>query len=512
MSTPALALIGIEKSFGPIQANRGISARFARGSIHGVIGENGAGKSTLMSIAYGLQRPDAGTIEVDGRPVEITRPEVAITLGIAMVHQHFMLVDRFTVLENIVLGTEGAAGLAKTMAKARDRLGAIARDYGLELPTDIRVRDLSVGERQAVEILKALYRDARILILDEPTSVLDAAQAQRLFAILRTLREDGRTVIFVSHKLREIENLTDRVTVLRQGRVVGEFATTDTDSGALAELMVGRPIELGRLGPPCLPGAALLQVRGLTVRDARGSLRVNGVDLELRSGEVVAVAGVAGNGQSELLLALAGMLPIESGEIRWRGRALQRRDWTPMSVRQRGIAHIPIDSRHAGLVSAFTVADNAILGYHRRPPTARHGRLDHARIRQDCAALIAEFDVRPASPDAEAATLSGGNQQKLLIGREIGHDPDLLLIGEPTQGVDIGAVAAIQARLAEMRRRGKTVLLVTSDIDQMQALADRILVMSAGKIVGEIGPDDAMRGELALLMGGLAATDRNARA
>ncbi|HLG89962.1 MAG TPA: ABC transporter ATP-binding protein [Alphaproteobacteria bacterium] len=510
MTPPALELIGIEKSFGSIHANRGVSIAFERGSIHGVIGENGAGKSTLMSIAYGLLRPDSGTIKRDGRAVEITGPEVAIAMGIAMVHQHFMLVDRLTVLENVVLGTEAVAGLSRTMTRARDRLDAIARDYGLSLRCDVRVRDLPVAERQAVEILKALYRDSRILILDEPTSVLDAAQAERLFAILRKLRDDGRTAIFVSHKLAEIKALTDRVTVLRQGRVVAESATANAESKALAMLMVGRPVELGRIGPPSRAGAPMLEVRDLRVHDARGVCRVDGIDLVLRSGEVVAVAGVAGSGQSELLLALAGMLPIESGRIRWRSQPVRPADWTPSSIRRRGIAHVPIDPRRAGLVAEFTAADNAILGYHRDPPAARHGWLDYQRIHQDCSALMAEFDVRPACPDAKVATLSGGNQQKLLIGREITRDPDLLLIGEPTQGVDIGAVASIRARLAAMRSRGKAVLLITSDIEQMQALADRILVMSAGRIIGEIGPEDSADEKLGMLMGGIAGTDRAA--
>ena len=510
MTPPALELIDIEKSFGPIRANRGISIAFARGSIHGVIGENGAGKSTLMSIAYGLLKPDSGTIRVDGRAVAISGPDVAITMGIAMVHQHFMLVDRFTMIENIILGTEPSGSLTRIMEKARDRLSAIAREYGLALPPDIRVRDLSVGERQTVEILKALYRDARILILDEPTSVLDGAQTERLFAILRKLRNDSRTVIFVSHKLREIETLTDRVTVLRQGKVAGESATADTTSSALATLMIGRSVELGRIGPPSRPGVALFQVRGLKVRDARGVLRVDDIDLELKAGEVVAIAGVAGNGQSELLHALAGMLPIESGEILWRGAPVPRRNWNASSIRRRGIAHVPIDPRATGLVAQFTTADNAILGYHDLAPAARCGWLDYDRIRHDCRALMTEFDVRPASPDAAVATLSGGNQQKLLIGREIARDPDLLLIGEPTQGVDIGAVASIQARLADMRRRGKAVLLVTSDIEQMQALADRILVMSAGRIIGEVGPEDGADEKLGLLMGGVGSGELRA--
>lgn len=502
-AAPALELIGIEKSFGPIRANRGITIAFAPGSIHGIVGENGAGKSTLMSIAYGMQKPDAGQIKVDGRPVEMTGPDVAIAAGIAMVHQHFMLVDRFTVLENVLLGTEPTAGLGQAIAKVRLQLAALARDHGLALPADTRIRDLSIGERQGVEILKALYRDARILILDEPTSVLNAQQAERLFAILKALRDGGRTVIFITHKLSEIMALSDRVTVLRHGEVVGDVATADTDQDRLAGMMVGGKVELGRIGRPVRPGAVLLEGRGLTVRDRRGVRRVDGVDLTLHAGEVVAVAAVAGNGQSELLQALAGILPLESGQILWRGRLLDRRDRRPTMLRKLGIAHVPEDPRRFGLVADFSAAESAILGYHDQPPAARRLRLDHRKITEACREKMMAFDVRPPLPQVRTGSLSGGNQQKLLLAREIERDPDLLLIGEPTQGVDIGAVAAIQARLADLRNRGKAVLLITSDLDQMRALADRILVMSAGRIVGELDPDSATGTRLGLLMGGV---------
>ncbi len=501
---PALELDGIEKSFGAVHANRGISIRFARGSIHGVVGENGAGKSTLMSIIYGLQRADAGTILVDGRPVVMERPSTAIAHGIAMVHQHFMLVDRFTVLENLLLGTESALRMDKALAQARRKLAELGETYGIRLPPDARIRDLSVGERQAVEILKALFRDARILILDEPTSVLTHEQAERLFAILRTLRDDGRTVIFVSHKLGEVMALTDRVTVLRQGRVVGETATADTDPDALATMIIGGTVDLGRIGGPAAPGDTLLSVHALRVRDRRGVRKVDGVDLAIRAGEIVAIAGVAGSGQSELLQAVAGILPTESGAILWRGRKIEPGHWEPGAVRKLGIAHVPDEPRRFGLVADFSVAENIILGYHAEPPFARYGLLEPEHILADCAAAIREFDIRPPFPEMRAGSISGGNQQKVILARELRRNPDLLLIGEPTHGVDIGAVAAIQARLATLRIRGKAIFLVTSDLDQIRALADRILVMSAGRIVGEIAPEAATDRRLGLMMGGVA--------
>jgi simple sugar transport system ATP-binding protein len=500
---PALELIGIEKSFGPIHANRAISIKFMAGSIHGLIGENGAGKSTLMSIVYGMQQPDAGAIRIDGKTVDVPSPKAAIELGIGMVHQHFMLIDRCTVLENLLLGTEGTFGFGKTLSQGRARMAALARDYGLTLPPDKRVRDLSIGERQSVEILKALYRDARILILDEPTSVLNAEQKERLFAILRTLRDAGKTVIFVSHKLSEIMALTDHVTVLRQGAVVGETATADTDEAALAKMMIGAHVDLGRIGAPAEPGEILLETRGLIVRNRQGVVKVGGIDLTLRRGEVVAIAGLAGSGQSELLQALAGILPIDGGSLSWRGKRAEPRDWQAKNLRSLGISHVPDEPRRFGLVADFSAAESNILGFHDCAPAAKSGLLNRQAILADCDAAMADFDVRPPRPDIRTGSMSGGNQQKLLLAREMRRDPELLLIGEPTQGVDIGAVAAIQARLADMRARGKAVLLAASDLDQVRALADRILVMNSGVFVGELMPDEANDRDLGLMMGGV---------
>ncbi|MDB5392544.1 MAG: heme transporter ATP-binding protein [Rhodospirillales bacterium] len=509
MSSPAaLELIGIEKSFGSIHANRGISIKFAAGSIHGLIGENGAGKSTLMSIVFGMQQPDVGAIRIDGRTVDFPTPKAAITAGIGMVHQHFMLIDRCTVLENLLLGTENNFALGKALAYGRKRMAELAREYGLALPPDTRVRDLSIGERQSVEILKALYRDARILILDEPTSVLNAEQKERLFAILRTLRDAGKTVIFVSHKLSEIIALTDHVAVLRQGRMVGETATAETDEAALATIMIGGHVDLGRIGGAAEPGEILLEANGIAVCNPQGERKIDNLDLTLRRGEIVAIAGLAGSGQSELLQALAGILPIDRGRMSWRGQAMDLRNWRAKSLRALGIAHVPDEPRRFGLVADFSAAESAILGYHDCKPAARHGLLNPRAILADCNAAMNDFDVRPRRPDIRTGAMSGGNQQKLLLAREMRRDPELLLIGEPTQGVDIGAVAAIQARLADMRARGKGVLLVTSDLDQIRALADRILVMNSGAIVGELSPDQATDRELGLMMGGVTTKSR----
>ncbi len=503
---PALKLTGIDKSFGPIHANRGISVAFAPGSIHGVVGENGAGKSTLMRIVYGLEHPDSGLIEVDGKAITLRRPQDAIAAGIAMVHQHFMLVDRFTVLENIVLGTEPLFGIRRAFTKARNQLARLESEYGLALPPDKRVRDLSMGERQGVEILKALYRDAKILVLDEPTSILTHQQTERLFDILRILRDAGRAIIFVSHKLKEIMSLTDHITVLRQGEIVGELATAATDPDTLAKMMIGGAVDLGRVDGAATPGGTVLEVIGLTIVDHRGLRLVDNVDLSIRQGEIVAIAGVAGNGQSELLQALAGMLQIDSGKMIWYGRELPPIERTPSGLRRLGIAHVPEAPRRFGMVADFSAAETMILGYENLLPASDGWLLDRAEIDADCQAKMAEFDIRPGRPEQQSAAFSGGNQQKLILARELSRNPELLLIGEPTQGVDIGAVASIQARLAAVRRAGKAVLLVTADTDQVRAVADRILVMSGGRIVGELAPDAATDIRLGLMMGGVGET------
>ncbi len=500
---PALELRGIDKRFGAVHANRAISFSIAAGTIHGLIGENGAGKSTLMNIVYGFHPADAGEILVHGRRVDIRRPHDAIKAGIGMVHQHFMLVENFTVLENVILGVEGARLLAVGVARARAELERLARDYGLDVPLDATIESLPVGLQQRVEILKALYRGAEILILDEPTAVLTPQEADALFRMLGQLRAQGKTVILVTHKLREIMAITDRVTVMRQGAVVAEVATSETSPRDLAEKMVGRAVLLSLEKKPAQPGKTLLAVKDLEIRDRLGVARVKGATFDLRAGEIVGIAGVSGNGQSELLEALAGIRMPSRGEICWAGRDLVREQVGPRERRELGLAHVPEDRLRMGVVPAFTAQDNAILGYHNER-VYNHGLLlDRAAIMGDCAKKMADFDVRPPNPKLRFSGFSGGNQQKLVLAREIEHDPRVLLVGQPTRGVDIGAIEFIHRRLVALRDAGKAILIVSVELEEILGLADRILVMAGGEIVGEMPRSEATEERLGLMMAGV---------
>ncbi|HXN35784.1 MAG TPA: ABC transporter ATP-binding protein [Opitutaceae bacterium] len=502
---PALELRGIDKRFGAVHANKAVSLSVARGSIHGLIGENGAGKSTLMNIVSGFHRADAGEIRVNGRAVEMGRPRDSIEAGIGMVHQHFMLVDRFTVLENVVLGAEGGRRLGDGLAAARDALGRMGREYGLEVPLDAETGQLPVGIRQRVEILKVLHHGAQILILDEPTAVLTPSEADQLFRMLALLRDQGRTVILVTHKLREIMAATDRVTVMRQGAVVHETATSATSPRLLAEQMVGRAVLLSVEKGPARPGRVLLDVRNLDVRDPAGVLRVKGATFALRAGEIVGIAGVSGNGQSELLEAVAGILPRAAGEILLEGRDIADAGAAPRGL---GIAHVPEDRLRMGVVGQFSAEDNAILGYHTRRPFSRSGFLARGEIRRDCGCKMAEYDIRPPSPWLRITAFSGGNQQKLVMAREIDSKPLVLVVGQPTRGVDIGAIEFIHRRIVELRDSGKAILVVSVELDEIMGLSDRILVMSGGEIVGEIPGAEATEKALGLMMAGVGGGHR----
>ena len=499
----ALELLGIDKRFGSVHANRSISFSVAAGSIHGLIGENGAGKSTVMNIVYGFHRADSGQILVNGVPVEIHSPQQAIAAGIGMVHQHFMLVENFTVLENVVLGVEGGALLAGGLAKARTELTQLGRDYGLEVPLDAVVSDLPVGLQQRVEILKALYRGAGILILDEPTAVLTPQEADQLFRMLARLREQGKTVMLVTHKLREIMAITDRVTVMRQGAVVAEVETKTTSARELAEKMVGRAVLLNVEKGPAKPGVALLSVKGLEVRDHHGVARVKHASFEIHAGEIVGIAGVAGNGQSELLEALAGMHAPVRGEILFSGYDLVAEKFDPRQRRTLGLAHVPEDRLRVGVVTGFAARANLILGYQDRAAFNRGWFFDDRAITADCEQKMASYDVRPPLPDLRISAFSGGNQQKLVIAREVDCDPKLLLVGQPTRGVDIGAIEFIHKRLVALRDAGKGVLLVSVELDEILGLADRILVMAGGEIVGELARAEATEEKIGLLMAGV---------
>ncbi|MEO7412815.1 MAG: ABC transporter ATP-binding protein [Opitutaceae bacterium] len=501
--SPALELRGVDKRFGAVHANRAISFSVARGSIHGLIGENGAGKSTLMNIVYGFHPADAGEILVHGRRVDINSPQQAIAAGIGMVHQHFMLVENFTVLENVVLGVEDSWLLAGGMAKARGELEKLARDYGLEVPLDVVVSELPVGLQQRVEILKALYRRAEILILDEPTAVLTPQEADQFFRMLGRLREQGKSVILVTHKLREIMAVTDRVTVMRQGAVVAEVLTRETSPRGLAEKMVGRAVLLQvEKGPP-RPGEPLLTVRDLEVRDHRGVARVKAVSFEVRAGEIVGIAGVAGNGQSELLEALAGIRDPSRGEIRLRGRDVVREKLDPRGRRRLGLAHVPEDRLRMGVVASFSAQANAILGYHDSAGYNRGALLNQPAILANCEKKMTDYDVRPSNPRLRISAFSGGNQQKLVLAREIDCEPRVLLVGQPTRGVDIGAIEFIHKKLVALRDAGKALLIVSVELEEILALADRILVINGGEIIGELARAEATEEKIGLMMAGV---------
>ena len=503
---PAIELRGISKAFGPVQANKGIDLSVPRGTIHGIIGENGAGKSTLMSILYGFYRPDAGEILIGGKPVAIADSQAAIRAGIGMVFQHFKLVQNFTVLENVILGAEDGGLLRPSLARARGELQRLAREYELQVDPDALVENLSVGHQQRVEILKALYRQADILILDEPTGVLTPAEADHLFRILRGLRDEGKTIILITHKLREIMEITDNVSVMRRGEMVASVRTADTSPAALAELMVGRKVLLRVDKAPARPGAPVLEVRGLRMVDAQGVERLRGIDLTIRAGEILGLAGVAGNGQTQLLEILGGYPEAGarlSGEVRLNGQVLPLAGSDARARRHAGIGHVPEDRQAEGLILEFSAWENVAFGYHDAPEYNRGWLMDEAAIRADAQGKIQRFDVRPPDPDLAAKSFSGGNQQKIVVAREVERDPDLLLIGQPTRGVDIGAIEFIHKRIVALRDAGRAVLLVSVELDEILALSDRIAVMFDGRIMGERRPDEATTGDLGCLMAGV---------
>jgi general nucleoside transport system ATP-binding protein len=503
-----LELREITKRFGPVLANDRVSFAVEPGTIHAVVGENGAGKSTAMRIAYGFYGADSGDVVIDGAVRRLASPEDAIRLGVGMVHQHFMLVDTMTVAENVVLGAEPGSPFALDLAGAERRIRELSGELDLAVDPRARIETLSVGEQQRVELLKALYREARLLILDEPTAVLTPQDVAELFKVLRRMRQQGKTVVIITHKLSEVLAISDAVTVMRDGRVVGRVSTAATSAAELARLMVGREVLLRVSKGPAMPatsGAAVLAVEDLTVQAADGSPRLSGVSLAVRAGEIVGIAGVEGNGQTELVEALAGLVP--------RGRvggriALAGEDVTALSARQRkarGIAHIPEDRQRRGLVLDFDLAENAILGVEDRPPAvAGPGGvwLDRGAILARAGRLLAEFDVRPADPTLPARALSGGNQQKLVAGREITLPPRLLLVAQPTRGVDIGAIEFIHRQLIALRDGGCAILLVSAELEEVTALADRLLVFHQGRIAGEGDPAVASAEEIGLLMTG----------
>jgi ABC-type uncharacterized transport system ATPase subunit len=500
----AIELEQINKRFGAVHANKDIDLSIARGTIHGIVGENGAGKSTLMSILYGFYTADSGTIRVNGQVQAITDSSHALSLGIGMVHQHFMLVDNFSVLENIVLGAEDSGFLKPSLDRARKELDRLEQEYDLEVDPDAIIEDISVGQQQRVEILKALYRGAETLILDEPTGVLTPKEADDLFRVLRTLREQGKTVILITHKLREIMAITDTVSVMRQGQMVATVKTSETSPEQLAELMVGRRVLLRVEKGEAKPGKTLLEVQNLVVKDDMGITRVKDVSFSIRAGEIVGIAGVSGNGQSELLEAVSGMRDQKSGNVILNGNALSLKgDDGAARARAAGLAHVPEDRQRMGLVTNFSEWENAILGYQNSPDYGQGPFLDIGAAKKRAAEHVKLFDIRPANISLKTSLFSGGNQQKIVLAREMERDPDVLVIGQPTRGVDIGAIEFIHNEIIKMRDEGKAILLVSVELDEIRSLADRIIVMFDGVIVGEADPATATEGELGLMMAGI---------
>jgi ABC-type uncharacterized transport system ATPase subunit len=499
-STLALRMTGVTKRFGDVVANDDIDLELRRGEVLGLLGENGAGKSTLMNVLYGLVQADVGTIEVDGKPVTIASPADALGHGIGMVHQHFMLIPAFTVVENLVLGDEPAPRGVLDRARARAAVLEISARFGLDVDPDARVATLGVAARQRVEILRALHRGARVLILDEPTAVLTPQESDRLFAVLAGMARDGMSIVLISHKLHELLAVTARITVLRDGRVVRTEATSATSAAALATLMVGRETTLGLDVAPLQRSAApYLEVRGLQDRGGR----LAPVELDVHPGEIVGLAGVDGSGQAELTQALAGLRPVSAGSVTIGGR-----DVTHASVRARlaaGLGYVPDERSDEGLVLDLSIYENAVLRRERRPAVRRWGLLSPRRMRDHARAVVRDSDVRTASVESTARALSGGNQQKLLMGRELADDPRVLVVSQPTRGVDIAASQAIHRRLLAARDGGRAVLLNSLDLDEIKLLSDRILVMFDGRIVGELARAEATDEALGLLMAGQEA-------
>jgi simple sugar transport system ATP-binding protein len=498
-----LELRNITKRFGSVLANDNVNIVVKPGTIHAIVGENGAGKSTAMRIAYGFYTPDSGEILVDGQIHGNRSPHDAIALGIGMVHQHFMLVEPMTVAENIVLGSEPGTALALDLKTAANEIRKLSEEFKLAVNPNAIIEHLSVGQQQRVELLKALFRHAKLLILDEPTAVLTPLEVEEFFTILRRMREQGKTVIIITHKLSEVLAISDEVTVMRDGKVVGRVQTKETNAAELARMMVGREVLLRVEKPEPKVGEAELVVSNLTFTKRDGSKPINDVSFQVRKGEIVGIAGVEGNGQTELIEALAGLIEPGnlSGEINFEGKNITRAG--ARSRRELGIAHIPEDRHRRGLLLDFTLAENSILGVHYRPPIAAGVGgvfLDESAIHQRVTGIIKNFDVRPPNEMLPAKSLSGGNQQKLIIGREFHVDPKLLLVSQPTRGVDIGAIEFIHRKLVGLRDSGCAVLLVSAELEEVTSLSDRLLVIHQGKIVGEVDPKVATLEEIGLLM------------
>ena len=501
-----LELRGITKQFPGVLANDHIDITLQEGDVLALLGENGAGKTTLMNILYGLYKPDEGKIIVRGQEVEIQGPNDAIARGIGMVHQHFMLIPVMTVTENVMLGVEPIKnGMFLDSAKVAARVHDISEQYGLDVDPDAYIKDLPVGIQQRVEIIKVLYREADILILDEPTAVLTPQEVEGLFKILQTLIEKGKSIIFITHKLKEVMAVADQITVLRNGRVVGTVLPNEVDPEKLASMMVGRDVNLIVMKKPSVPKEAALEVKDLFARDDRMNMTVNGVSFEVRKGEVLGIAGVQGNGQTELVYALTGLIQPVSGEIRITGEPLHHT--SPRTILERGVAHIPEDRQKHGLILSFPIYDNMVLCTYYKPPFARGIALQENTIHENAKNLVEQFDVRTPSIFVNVSTLSGGNQQKVIVAREFSRPIELLIASQPTRGLDVGSIEYIHNRIIEKRDEGTGVLLVSSELDEILALSDRIAVMYHGQIMDIVSAEDASKEYLGLLMAGMRASE-----
>ncbi|BFH64672.1 ABC transporter ATP-binding protein [Paenibacillus azoreducens] len=500
-ATPVVELKQITKRFPGIVANDSISLKLHKGEIHALLGENGAGKSTLMNIVFGLYQPDEGSIEINGKPVIIDSPNKAIDLGIGMVHQHFKLVQPFTVTENIVLGME-----PKTMGIQLDYKTSVAKikklsdQYGLKVNPNAKIQDISVGMQQRVEILKTLYRGADILIFDEPTAVLTPQEISDLMGIMRRLVEEGKSIILITHKLKEIMQISDTVTIIRRGKVIDTLKTSETNPNELAEKMVGRNVSFKVDKQPASPQQTVLEVKNLTMKNKDGIGVLNGLNLNVRAGEILGIAGVDGNGQSELIEALTGLAHVDSGIIELNGKDITNK--SPRQITESGVSHIPEDRHKHGLVLDFSMSENMVLETYYQAPYNKSGFLNKKAIDTQAKRLIEEFDVRTPSIETKARSLSGGNQQKAIIAREIDKNPDLLIAAQPTRGLDVGAIEFVQKQLVAQRDQGKAVLLISFELDEILNVSDRIAVIYEGQIVGVVLPEETNDQELGLMMAG----------
>ncbi len=503
--TTVLEVRGITKHFPGVLANDHVNFDLRQGEIHALLGENGAGKTTLMNVLYGLYAPDEGEIYRNGQRVFIHSPKDAIALGIGMVHQHFMLIPVFTVAENIMLGAETVRGGRLDRKTVSAQVRELSHQYGLDLDPDAYVRDLPVGVQQRVEIVKTLYRKAEVLILDEPTAVLTPQEVEELFRIMRDLTNRGVSIIFITHKLKEVLAIADRITVMRAGRVVGTTTPAETTEARLAAMMVGREVILKVEKAPAKPGETVLQVRDLSVADQRGLLAVRGVSFEVRAGGVLGIAGVQGNGQTELVEALTGLRPVHGGQVFLMGRDVTNRP--PRPLIENGLAHIPEDRQRHGLVLPYAVADNLVLCTYYQPPFSRLFVVQDREVGRNAFRLVREFDIRTPSPFVPTSTLSGGNQQKVIVARELSRPVRLLIANQPTRGLDVGSIEYIHRQIINMRDQGVAVLLVSAELDEIMALSDRIAVMYRGQIVDIVDADKVTKAALGLMMAGVPSAE-----